>query len=65
MEQHGKYRHELKYSITPAEYMALRGRLGVVMQPDPHTGPASILIISAIRPSEKRSTGSRCAKSSG
>ena len=48
MEQHGKYRHELKYSITPAEYMALRGRLGVVMQPDPHTGPDGHYTIRSI-----------------
>ncbi len=48
MEQHGKYRHELKYSITPAEYMALRGRLGAVMQPDPHTGPDGHYTIRSI-----------------
>ncbi len=35
----GHYRHELKYQITYADYLALRQRLCPVMQADPHTGP--------------------------
>ena len=35
----GHYRHELKYQITYADYLALRQRLRPVMKADPHTGP--------------------------
>ena len=38
MELPGTYRHELKYAITPADYLALRQRLRMVMKPDPHAG---------------------------
>ena len=38
MELAGKYRHELKYAITSADYLALRQRLGTVMKTDPHAG---------------------------
>lgn len=38
MELNGAYRHELKYQIAPADYHALRQRLGTVMKRDPHTG---------------------------
>ncbi len=32
------YRHELKYEITPVEYLALRQRLRSLLHPDPHVG---------------------------
>ena len=38
MELTGKYRHELKYAITSADYLALRQRLRAVMKADPHVG---------------------------
>ena len=38
MELTGKYRHELKYAITPADYLALRQRIRAVMKADPHAG---------------------------
>ena len=38
MELTGTYRHELKYAITAADYLALRQRLRTVMQADPHAG---------------------------
>ncbi len=38
METVGKYRHELKYQISLADYYALRQRLRTIMKPDPHTG---------------------------
>ena len=37
MEQEKNYRHELKYSIPYAEYLAMRKRLRAVMKTDPHT----------------------------
>lgn len=33
------FRHELKHSITLADYYALRPRLGAITRPDPHAGP--------------------------
>ncbi len=36
MQQDPHYRHELKYSIPYAEYLAMRGRLRHIMTPDPH-----------------------------
>jgi hypothetical protein len=38
METVGKYRHELKYQISLADYYALRQRLRTIMKSDPHTG---------------------------
>ena len=37
MEQPKRYRHELKYSIPYADYLAMRGRLRKIMAADPHT----------------------------
>ena len=37
MELTGKYRHELKYAVTYADYLVLRQRLRPVMKADPHT----------------------------
>ncbi|MBR3056948.1 MAG: polyphosphate polymerase domain-containing protein [Clostridiales bacterium] len=36
MDQEKQYRHEMKYMISYAEYMAMRARLRHVMKPDPH-----------------------------
>ena len=36
MEQEKNYRHELKYSITYAEYLEIRKRLVAIMSSDPH-----------------------------
>jgi len=36
MEQKKNYRHELKYSITYAEYLEIRKRLVAIMSSDPH-----------------------------
>ena len=36
MEQKKPYRHELKYMIPYADYLALRGRLRRIMKVDPH-----------------------------
>lgn len=38
MELCGKYRHELKYQISEAEYRAIRARIAPVMRPDTHAG---------------------------
>lgn len=48
MESTGTYRHELKYSITAADYLALRQRLRRVMQPDPHANADGIYRIHSI-----------------
>lgn len=37
MEKEPRYRHELKYSVSYSDFLAIRGRLRTVMQPDPHT----------------------------
>ena len=36
MEEKKPYRHELKYAIDYAEYLAMRRRLRMIMKPDPH-----------------------------
>ncbi|MBO4749782.1 MAG: polyphosphate polymerase domain-containing protein [Lachnospiraceae bacterium] len=38
MEQEKKYRHELKFAISYADYIAMRSRLRQVMKRDPHVG---------------------------
>ena len=38
MKINNEYRHELKYSVSRADYLALRARLRPVMRPDPHAG---------------------------
>ena len=37
MDEKKNYRHELKYAISYADYVAMRRRLKAVMKPDPHT----------------------------
>ncbi|MBQ9605076.1 MAG: VTC domain-containing protein, partial [Firmicutes bacterium] len=41
-----RYRHELKFEISTADYYTLRGRLKAVMQSDPHTVDGKYLIRS-------------------
>ncbi len=48
MQQSNAYRHELKYSISYADYLALRQRLRPVMKPDPHTGADGRYLIRSI-----------------
>ncbi len=38
MQESGTYRHELKYQICYADYLAVRSRLRTVMKPDVHVG---------------------------
>ena len=42
------YRHELKYCISFADYLALRARLCHVMKPDCHTGPDGRYLIRSV-----------------
>ncbi len=42
------WRHELKYSITYADYLALQARLCPVMKHDPHAGSDGRYLISSI-----------------
>ena len=37
MEEEKHYRHELKYAISYADYLAIRKRLKYIMESDPHT----------------------------
>ena len=48
MEQEKHYRHELKYSIPYAEYLAMRMRLRAVMTTDPHTDESGLYQIRSI-----------------
>lgn len=48
MQQEKHYRHELKYSIPYSEYLAMRGRLGKVMEKDPHTNEEGLYQIRSI-----------------
>ncbi|MBP1580078.1 MAG: polyphosphate polymerase domain-containing protein [Oscillospiraceae bacterium] len=48
MEKAPRYRHELKYSISRAEHLALRSRLRAVMQTDPHTDSSGLYRIRSI-----------------
>ena len=42
MEQEKHYRHELKYVIPYAEYLAVRQRLRTVMAVDPHVSKSGL-----------------------
>lgn len=46
MNEEKHYRHELKYKITYAEYLAIRSRLRTVMESDPHARDGTYLIRS-------------------
>lgn len=48
MEQEKHYRHELKYAIPYADYLALRSRLRTVMTVDPHTNADGLYQIRSI-----------------
>lgn len=48
MELTGSYRHELKYAITSADYLALRQRLRTVMKADPHVGADGCYTIRSV-----------------
>ncbi len=43
-----KFRHELKYQISYADYLAIRSRLRAVMKPDSHTGSDGKYLIRSI-----------------
>lgn len=43
-----QYRHELKIEVSLFEYMALKSRLDVIMQPDKHCGGDGIYAISSL-----------------
>lgn len=48
MELQNKYRHELKYSISRADYLAIRSRIRTVMKSDPHTDQNGLYKIRSI-----------------
>ncbi len=48
MELKNKYRHELKYSISKADYLAIRSRVRAVMKSDPHTDENGLHTIRSI-----------------
>lgn len=48
MEKQPRYRHELKYSIGYADFLALRSRLSLVMKSDPHTDDSGRYAIHSI-----------------
>ena len=48
MEQERHYRHELKFAVPYAEYIAMRGRLRQVMTRDPHTRADGLYQIRSI-----------------
>ena len=48
MELTEKYRHELKYAITSADYLALRQRLRAVMKPDAHADADGFYTVRSI-----------------
>ena len=48
MQQNGIYRHELKYPIAYADYLAIRQRLRPVMRPDGHAGADGRYVIRSI-----------------
>jgi hypothetical protein len=48
VEQQGTYRHELKYQIGIADYLAIRQRLRPVAKSDSHTGPDGRYMIRSI-----------------
>ncbi len=48
MELNNKYRHELKFSVSKADYLAIRSRVRTVMKPDPHTDENGLYTIRSI-----------------
>lgn len=43
-----RYRHELKFQIGPADYLAIRQRISPLMQKDPHTRADGLYLIRSI-----------------
>lgn len=48
MTQEKRYRHELKYAISYPDYLAIRGRLRLLMKADPHTDASGMYRIRSI-----------------
>ena len=48
MEAQGRYRHELKYLIGPADYRAVRQRLRLIMRRDAHARTDGTYVIRSI-----------------
>ena len=48
MQMQGKYRHELKYAIGKADYLAIRSRIRTVMKPDSHADANGLYTIRSI-----------------
>ena len=48
MHEENHYRHELKYAVSYADYLAIRTRLRAVMQTDPHTNADGLYQIRSI-----------------
>lgn len=48
MELNGKYRHELKFLISQANYNAIRRRLSAVMKRDKHAGENGLYTIRSV-----------------
>ncbi len=48
MELQNKYRHELKFSVSKADYLAIRSRVRAVMKSDPHTDENGLYKIRSI-----------------
>ncbi|MBR6403092.1 MAG: polyphosphate polymerase domain-containing protein [Eubacterium sp.] len=48
MKQEKRYRHELKYSVSFTDYMAMRGRLRKIMTIDPHASEDGVYRIRSI-----------------
>lgn len=48
MELQNKYRHELKFSVSKADYLAIRSRVRTVMKSDPHTDENGLYTIRSI-----------------
>lgn len=48
MQMSNTYRHELKYGVNYADYLALRSRLRPVMKPDPYAGSDGRYLIRSI-----------------
>lgn len=48
MEKVKQYRHELKYSVSYADYLAMRTRLQMIMKRDPHVSSDGLYLIRSI-----------------
>ena len=48
MEQSKPYRHELKFAVSYADYVAMRKRLQKIMTVDPHVGPSGTYHIRSV-----------------